>query len=161
MFASRLLIALMMSQHRMRYVRCFQFGYLLIRELEVYSGNCILEMVRLGCANDRSSDSGLVQQPGQGDLGWGHSAPSGQLFYTIDYAVICLASVEFVGIVVSFGAQRTGLAVSSKKSTRQRAPGNYSDAFCPAERNHFTFFFAVNEVVVVLHGYKTGEAVNL
>src|SRR5262249_46516715 len=152
-------IALMMTQDWMGNVRCFQFGNLLIGKLEVEGGNRILKMMWFGCSDDGSGDSRFVQQPGQGHLRGRYSASRSQLFYAIHHAVISFARVEFVGIVIRFGAQRAGLAISGKQSTRQRTPWDYSDAFCPAERNHFTFFFPVNKVVVVLHGDKTGEAV--
>src|SRR5215510_1806935 len=103
-----------MSQDRMRNIWSFKFRNFLICKLEVESGNRVLEMMRLGCSDDRRGDSRLMQQPGQSHLRGRDTASLCQFFHTIDYAVVRFASVEFVGVVVRLGAQRAGLTVSGK-----------------------------------------------
>jgi hypothetical protein len=39
------------------------------------------------------------------------------------------------------------------------APGDYPDLFSGAQRHHFAFFFAVQQVVVVLHADERGPTV--
>src|ERR1700730_11770051 len=43
------------------------------------------------------------------------------------------------------------LAIALEKSTRERAPGNNSDALIHAEWNHLAFLLAVDQVVMILH----------
>ena len=61
---------------------------------------------------------------------------------------------------VGFEAHRL-LAVpgTGKTAAGQRAPGNDGDAFGLAEADHLALFFAIEKVVVVLHGDESGPAV--
>ena len=42
-------------------------------------------------------------------------------------------------------------AIAGEKSARQRAPRNHGNVLADAERNHLALFFAIDQVVMVLH----------
>ena len=54
-----------------------------------------------------------------------------------------------------------GVPISGKKPARQRAPRNQSNTLVKTQRDHFPLFFAVDQVVVILHGDKALPAVFL
>src|SRR5262249_38605012 len=56
---------------------------------------------------------------------------------------------------------RRACAVSFEESSRERTPWNQRYTLINAKRNHLTLFFAVNEVIVVLHGDEPMPAVLL
>ena len=65
---------------------------------------------------------------------------------------------ELVGFI-AFGA--FGLPGAGQAAARERAPGNDADAFGLAKRNHLALFFAIEQVVMILHGNKTRPAVQV
>ena len=50
------------------------------------------------------------------------------------------------------------LARAGQAAAGQRGPGDRAYAFGGAEREHLAFFFAVEEIVVILHGNELGPA---
>jgi hypothetical protein len=53
----------------MWHIRPFERRHFLLRELDRKSGDGILQVVRLRCADNRCGDERLIQYPGQRDLG--------------------------------------------------------------------------------------------
>src|SRR5262245_2707164 len=53
------------------------------------------------------------------------------------------------------------IATAGKPAAGQGTPGDYPHAHVQAERDHFTFFFSIQQIVVVLHGNKLGPAMTL
>ena len=51
-----------------------------------------------------------------------------------------------------FGSFRGFIPGARQASASQRAPGHYADALIGAQRHHFALFFAIQKIVVVLHG---------
>src|SRR5580698_9754628 len=69
------------------------------------------------------------------------------------------ASVHRFAELVGFQALRAfGFRGAGKASTRERTPGYDADAFDLTETHHLALFFAINEVVVVLHRDEAGPA---
>src|SRR6202166_1638809 len=48
-----------------------------------------------------------------------------------------------------------GLPRARQTSTRERTPRKYANALGLAERHHLSFFFAIEQVVVILHGNES------
>jgi hypothetical protein len=49
------------------------------------------------------------------------------------------------------------VAISGKESSRKRTSANKSYALIFAEWNHFSLFFAINQVVMISHGNEAAE----
>ena len=56
---------------------------------------------------------------------------------------------------------RFRLPGAGQAAAGQRAPGDDADAFGQAEAHHLALFFAVEQVVVVLHGDEARPAVQV
>jgi len=80
--------------------------------------------------------------------------------WTASAGVEVVGAVELAGVVVTRGTRcaRFAAAVpgSGEQAAGQRAPWDDADADMTAEGDHFSFFLAVGEVVVVLHGDEGG-----
>src|ERR1700678_512509 len=50
-------------------------------------------------------------------------------------------------------------AVAGEKPSGQRAPWYEADALGKAERDHLALFFAIDQVVMILHGHKAGQPI--
>ena len=87
----------------------------------------------------------------------------GQFAHSIDDREIRVLIIEIVSVVIGFRAG--GLAVSfvgrptiaGQKAARQRAPGDDADSLGSAERDHFALFFAIDEIVVILHRDESAQ----
>jgi hypothetical protein len=90
------------------------------------------------------------------------AAFTGNLRHAVHDGEVRIAIVKVVGKGVSLGPQGfttvQPVAISSKKASRKRTPGNKADALILAEWNHFSFFFAINQIVMILHGNEAAEA---
>ena len=73
--------------------------------------------------------------------------------------------VQLLRVVVGLGAR--GLAeilrapIARQEAARQRTPGNHADAFLAAQRHHLALFFAIDQVVVILHADEARQAVRV
>ncbi len=88
----------------------------------------------------------------------------GELGEAADYFFVGVFRLGVDGLaeLVGFGAFcGFGLPGAGESSAGQRAPGDDADAFGFAEAKHLPLFFAVEEVVVVLHGDEAGPAVEV
>ena len=130
-------------------------------------GNGVIELIELARADDRCGDHGLRQHPRQCYLRGLGVARLGDLKDAVHDGEVRVAIVEVVRIVVGAGARGLGLArgqlaaltASGKESARQRRPRNTADLLVEAQRNHLALFFAIDQVVVVLHGDEAREPV--
>ena len=71
-----------------------------------------------------------------------------------------------MGVGVGAGADGFGFAIAAlagagEHAAGEGAPGEAADLLVEAEGDHLALFFAVDEVVVVLHGDEAGEVVGL
>src|SRR5580704_340659 len=87
---------------RVRLIGLFEPGDFLVGEIYVDGGYGVFEVVVFGGPDNGRRDDGLVEQPGQGDLGWRKIALASNLVYAIDYGF-----VEIAGL----GEKRLGEAV--------------------------------------------------
>ena len=119
-------------------------------------------MVRLCSADNWRRDRRFAEHPGKRDLSAGNAALLGNPSHAVDDCVVHFfglrvqAFPELVGFI-ALGA--FGLPGAGQAAARQGTPGNDADAFGLAKRNHLALFFAIEQVVVILHGNKTGPAV--
>ena len=109
--------------------------------------------------------AGLVEQPRQRDLNRLDALLLRQLDDALDDFEIRVLVVQPLAVVVGLRAERLAQslfrAVPGQESARQRAPRNDADALFAAERNHLPLFFAIDQVVVVLHRDEPRPAVPL
>ena len=103
-----------------------------------------------------------MKQPGQGDLRRCDPFLRGHCHDAVDNRVIGVLIIEAVSEVIALG---TGggmifalLAAAGQEAARQRAPRDNANSLDLAEGIHLALFLAVDEVIVVLHGDKTGPA---
>jgi hypothetical protein len=62
------------AAHGMRDVGFFHVFYLILGELDGEGGDGIIQMMRLGCTNDRGGDDRFGKNPGHGNLRHRHAA---------------------------------------------------------------------------------------
>ena len=146
--------------------RASRRGDLVLGQLERLGGQRILEMLLLGGADDRRRDTGLGEQPGQGDLRRRHVAGGGDLHDGVDDVEVRRLVVEVVGEGVGARAgrespTRSPRPVPGQHPTHQGAPRDAPHTLVEAERNHLALLHAVDQVVVVLHGDEPGPAVHV
>ncbi len=82
----------------------------------------------------------------------------------VDYFFVGLfgLGVDRLGVLVGLGALGGfGVPRAGEAAAGEGAPGDDADAFGFAEAHHLALFFAVEEVVVVLHGDEAGPAVEV
>ena len=60
---------LRMPQYRVGNVGCLEVGAFFRRQLDVSGGDEFFELGKFGSTNDGGGDPGLMEQPGEGNLG--------------------------------------------------------------------------------------------
>ena len=115
-------------------------------------------------ADDRGRHAGLVQQPGQGDLGVGDAAPPGHLASARSTTAKSVSSIiQLVGVSRRSwrGWSRRGPARGLRLPARKpRASGLHGISPIPSARQsgiHLALFLAVDQVVMVLHRDEPGQ----
>src|SRR5215212_10380170 len=98
----------------------------------------------------------LAQYPCQGDLRSCDSAFLCNICRAIRDSEIFVAEIQSIRewiAVGSFGLPATfAFAIPRKETACHRTPGNKSNPLINTQRNHFTLFLAIDQIVVVLHG---------
>ena len=124
--------------------------------------HCVNDVLRISSSNNRCSDPGLRDHPGERDLCRLDLALSCKLHRPVGNAEIGVAIIKPMRIIIRLCpkcfAPTRARSVSSQEAPGQRTPGQKRDAFGLTQRNHLAFFFAIDEVVMVLHRYKPGTA---
>ncbi len=120
-------------------------------------------MVLFRHAHYGGCDKGFLEHPRYGDLRLGDVAVFGDFCDAIDDGFVGVFGfgVEGFSEFVCGGALGAALLVpgAGEAASGERTPWDYADAFGLAELHHFSFFFAVEEVVVILHGDEARPAV--
>src|SRR5215217_6160875 len=120
-------------------------------------------MLYFGRSNNGRCDMGLTQYPRQGDLRSRNSVFLCNVCRTICDREIFVAEIQSLRewiAVGSFGLPATfAFAIPRKEAACHRAPGNESNALINTQRNHFTLFLTIDQIVVVLHGDKFCPAI--
>ena len=143
-------------------IRFFELGEFVGGELDVDGGDGVGEVVGFGGADDGGGDEGFGELPSQCDLGHGEIAGGGEGGEFGDDG-----GVGFDGALVDFVAELVGafawgglvVGGAGEAAAGEGAPGDDADAFGFAEGHHLALFFAVEKVVVILHGDEFGPAV--
>ena len=98
------------------------------RQFKFCSLDCILNVMGFGGADDWSGDSGLVENPGERNLGVCDASFFGDLDHSFHNLEIVLFVVQTMSKFVGFRADRFAFvlcsAISGEKPTSQRAPRN-------------------------------------
>ena len=132
----------------------FERGYLFGCEFDGECGYGVGEVIWFGCADDGRGDDGLAQHPREGEGCAGDAAFFGELAEAVYYFFVGVfrLGVDRFAELVGFGALGCfGLPGAGEFAAGEWAPGDDADAFGFAEAHHLALFFAVEEVVVVLH----------
>ena len=120
----------------MRNIRLLEPRDLVGAECELLGGEGVVEVLELRRADDRRGHAGLVQEPGEGDLGCRYAARGGDLGSTIDDGEVELRRVEAVSEGVGAGARRQPLAlarsVAGEQAPCERAPRQHRDSLVDA-----------------------------
>ena len=128
---------------------------LVVGELEIEGRDGVVEVVRLGRADDGRGDDGVVQHPGQRDLRHRDAARLGDL----------LTASTIGGLrrrVGSDGSSRGGGLLPPRPgqpALGQRAPRDAADALVGEQAEHLPLLLALHEAVLVLHRHEPGPAV--
>ena len=139
----------------MRPIRFFQGLDLSVVELHLQRRDGFFEMLHLASADNGRRNAGLLQNPRERDLRVGQTPLPRDLSEALDHREVRLLIVELVRVFVGLRADRFAaillVPVSRQKAARQRTPRNYTDPPIAAQWNHFPLFFAIDQVVVILH----------
>src|ERR1700691_2390508 len=150
------------TEYRVRCVRFFERGNLFGCKPQRQCGDCVGEMVRLGSAHNRRSDKRFGEHPGKRKLSAGNATLFGELTEAVDHFTVCLfrLRIQRLGKLIRLEPFRAlGLPRACQTSTRERTPWNYTNAFGLAERHHLSFFFAIEQIVMILHGNESRPTV--
>src|SRR3984957_7329712 len=119
-------------------------------------------MLRLRCPDDRRSHSRLMQEPRQGHLGVWNPAFPGYLSHAVHDREIRLGEIHRTGEIVGLGAARiaavSGPSIARQETPCQRTPGQEAETLISTEWIDLAFLLAIDQVVVILHRDKAGQA---
>ena len=141
----------------MRLVRRVQLLQLGVGQLDVECCDCIVDVVRFGGADDRRGDAGLAGHPGECDLRPGDLPLGGDAGDLLDDHPIT-GPVKVAAELVCLAAGGLLVPVTGEPPSGERTPGDDADSQIGAQRQHLPLLFPVEQVVVVLHRHKRGEA---
>jgi hypothetical protein len=119
-----------------------------------------VEVIKLRRADDRRSDAGLVEEPGERDLRGRNTARLRHLGSPLDDIEVDLGLVE--GVREGIGLRAFGhtiprpCAAAGEHAPGQRTPRDHADTLVDALRDHLALLLAVDQVVVVLHRDEAG-----
>src|SRR5262249_20276210 len=116
-------------------------------EHELGGGQCVLEMSKLGRADDRRADAALVQEPGERDPSRRHAALGGDLGDAFDHVEVFWGAVELLGVGVGRSPSRLPLARprarAGEPAAREWAPRDDPDSLVDALRNHLALLLPI------------------
>ena len=122
------------------HVKVFERGDLLRGELDGHGGERVVEMLRLGRADDRCGNDGFGQQPRQRDLRPRDTARGCDLGDLLDHLAVRVSRQRIdVAAALGLGARAVAAAPpAGEPSARERAPGYDTDALrrCRAATSH-------------------------
>src|SRR5947207_1279061 len=112
-------------------------------------------MPLLARSDNRNRHAGLVQNPGERDLGIIQTTLLCDLGQSLNNRKIFRAVILTAGVLIGFRTHRFSVvfltAITDDESARQRTERSDGDALGTAEWKHLAFFFAVDDVVIILH----------
>src|ERR1700693_1180198 len=119
-------------------------------------------MTRLGSAHNRRSDKRFAEHPGKRKLSAGNATLFGELTEPVDHFTVCFFRLRIQHLpklirLEAFCA--LGLPRACQTSTRERTPWKYTNALGLAERHHLSFFFTIEQIVMILHGNESRPTV--
>src|SRR5580658_331649 len=115
-------------------------------------------MIRLGGAHDRRSDKRFVEHPGKRKLSAGNASLFGELTEAVDHFTVWFFGFRIQRLAELIGLEAfcaLGLPRACQTSSRERTPWKYTNALGLAERHHLSFFFAIKQIVMILHGNES------
>ena len=122
-------------------------------------------MRHLRRADDRRGHARAAEHPRKPDFGHFHPASLRHRFDGVDHVPVGGAVVQQVRIVVAARARGRAAACvpfgrrwPREDAAGKRTPGDQPYAFVHAQGNHLSLLFAIEEVVVVLHGDESRPA---
>src|SRR5689334_24524452 len=103
-----------------------------------------------------------MQQPRECDSCVRDAALLRNFRYFLDDCEIGFFIVHRMGKLVALGARGFTPVlpppIAGEKATRERTPRNDANALLATERDHFSLFLAIDEIVMVLHRYEACHA---
>src|SRR5438876_10272601 len=152
------------SSNRMWLVRLLHCADVFFGQLDVERAYRALEVFDLVRTDYRCGNARLLKKPGQCDLRWKDAKLAPDFAHGFDHLQVGrrIVQIDCAGVAVrangSFGRRRCS---AGKTSARQRRPRDQANSFLDAEWNHLSLFFAIHEVVVILHRDKPCPASSL
>lgn len=134
------MISARQARDRAGSVQIFQSANLFLGQVNVQCIDCVGNVVRFGCADDRRSDAGAASGPCKRDLRHRYAAFAGNLSHDINDFLI-LGQIKALGKGVLPAAQAVINRRFGQSAARQRAPRNNGNALILAQRNDLAFFF--------------------
>src|SRR5579875_1662250 len=153
--SSSLLVSLRRSlkSHRKLGIGSFEALYFLLTQFEVNSRDSVRQMLWFGRTNNRCSHDLLREQPCQSDLRHWNMTFFGNGFHGFDNLTVSFLSPRVEGFCkfVRFTAFSVRIPLAGEQAACQWTPRDHPDTLVEAEWQHFSFFFAHEQVVLVLH----------
>src|SRR6185295_10143090 len=118
-------------------------------------------MIRLGSAHNRTSDERFVEHPSKRKLSAGDATLFGEFSEPVNHFTVCFFRLRIHRLAELIRLEAfcvLGLPWARQPSTCERTPWNYANALGLAEWHHLSFFFAIQQVVVILHGNESRPA---
>lgn len=124
-------------------------------EFEIESGDGVEEVLLFTGADDGGGDGLFGEEPGEADGGAGCAEGSCYFGNAVGDLEVIFAAVDLLGVEVGLGAKTVfaiALEAAGEQATTEGTPGDDAEALVNTEGDHLTLFFAVGEVVMILHG---------
>src|ERR1700735_2873481 len=121
-------------------------------------------MIRLGSAHNRRSDKRFAEHPGKRKLSPGNPTVLGEPSeWRAPFTVLffCLRIQRLAKLIRPEPFRALGLPRACQTSSRQRTPWKDTNAFGLAERHHLSFFFSIEQIVMILHGNESRPTVEI
>src|ERR1700734_3848603 len=119
-------------------------------------------MIRFGSAHNRRSDKPFAEHPGKRKLSARNATLFGELTEPVDHFTVCFFGLRVQRLAKLIRLEAfcaLGLPRACQTSTRERTPWKYPNALRLAERHHLSFFFAIEQIVMILHGNESRPSV--
>src|SRR6266853_1849050 len=119
-------------------------------------------MIRLGSAHNRRSDERFAEHPGKRKLSPGNATLFAERTEPVSHSTVRFFRLRIQRLAELIRLEAfcaLGLPRARQTSTRERTPRKYTNTLGLAERHHLSFFFAIQQVVIILHGNESRPSV--
>src|ERR1700683_300809 len=119
-------------------------------------------MIRLGSAHNRRSNKRFAEHPGKRKWSAGTAPLCGERAEPVDHLTVCFFGFRIQRLAKLIRLEAfcaLGLPRARQTSTRERTPWKYTNALRLAERHHLSFFFTIEQIVMILHGNESRPTV--